>query len=183
MTSDMLELCGYCVPQRSVLGPILFLLFINDIHKSLSNVIIKLFADDTNCFVSGKDFNSLERLVELELNKLQKWINTNKLAINFDPRKSSYCIFKPRSKCFPVNFDRGLRIRSNILKYKETTKYLGLILDKNLKWESHIKELNKKLINYTGIFSKVRHCLPMACRKTIYNAFILLRLNYGCEFL
>ena len=65
----MLELCGYGVPQGSDLGPILFLLFINDIHKSLSNVIIKLFADDTNCFVSGKDFNSLERLVELELNK------------------------------------------------------------------------------------------------------------------
>ena len=171
--SDMLELCGYGVPQGSVLGPILFLLFINDIHKSLSNVIIKLFADDTNCFVLGKDFNSLERLVQLELNKLQKWINTNKLTINFDPRKSSYCIFKPRSKCFPVNFDRGLRIGSNILKYKETTKYLGLILDKNLTWESHIKVLNKKLINYTGIFSKLRHCLPMACRKTIHKLTLL----------
>ena len=79
--SDMLELYGYGVPQGSVLGPILFLLFINDIHKSLSNIIIKLFADDTNCFVSGKDFNSLERLVELELNKMQKWINTNKLTL------------------------------------------------------------------------------------------------------
>ena len=61
------------------------------------------------------------------------------------------------------------------------TKYLGLILDKNLTWESHIKELNKKLINYIGILSKVRHCLPMACRKTMYNAFIFSRLNYGCE--
>ena len=88
-------------------------------------------------------------------------MDKHKQTINFDPRKSSCCIFKPRSKCFPLNFDRGLRIWSNILKYKETTKYLGLILDKNLTWESHIKELNKKLINYTGIFSKVRHCLPI----------------------
>ena len=62
----------------------------------------------------GKDFNSLERLIELELNKLQKWINTNKLTINLDPRKSSYCIFKPRSKCFPVYFNRGIRVGSNI---------------------------------------------------------------------
>ena len=175
----MLELCGCGVLQGSVLGPILFLPFINNIHKSLSYVIIKLFADDTHCFISGKDFISLERLVELELNKLQKWINTNKLTINFDSRKSSQCLFKPRSKCFPVNLDRCLRIGSNILKYKETKKYLGLILDKNLTWESHMKELNKKLINYTRIFSKVRHCLPLACRKTIYNAFIFSKLNYG----
>ena len=48
-------------------------------------------------------------------------------------------------------------------------------------WESHIKELNKKLIKYTGIFSKIRHCLPVPCRHTVYNAFISSRLNYGSE--
>ena len=159
----------------------LFLLFINDIHKSLSEITIKLFVDDTNCFISDKDFNSLEKLVERELNKLQKWLNANKLTINFDPKKSSYCIFKPRGKCFPVNFDRGLKMGSNVLKYKETTKYLGLILDGNLTWKSHIKELNQKLIKYTGMFSKVHYCLPPTCRKTVYNAFIFSRLNYGSE--
>ena len=114
----------------------LFLLFINDIHRSLSEITIKLFADDTNCFISDKDFNSLEKLVERELNKLQKWINANKLTTNFDPKKSSYCIFKPRGKCFPVNFDRGLKMRSNALKYEETAKYLGLILNANLTWKA-----------------------------------------------
>ena len=61
--------------------------------------------------------------------------------------------------CFPVNFDRGLKTASYVLKYRGTTKYLGLILNGNLTWESHIKELNKKLIEYTGIFSKISHCL------------------------
>ena len=70
---------------------------------------------------------------------------------------------------------------SNVLKYKETTKYLGLILDENLTWKSHIKELNQKLFKYTGIFSKVRYCLPSTCRKTVYIAFIFSRLNYGSE--
>ena len=114
--SDISDLYEYGVPQGSVLGLILFLLFINDLHKSLNNIVIKLFADDTNCFISDKDFNSLKRLAEIELSKLQKWINANKLTINFDPKKSSNCIFKPKGKCFPVNFDRGLKIGSNVLK-------------------------------------------------------------------
>ena len=159
---------GIC-PSKKLPG---VLLFIKDIHKSLNNMVIKLFADDTNCFISDKDF---ERLAEIELNKLEKWINANKLTTNFDPKKSSYCIFKPRCKCFPVNFDRGLKIGSNVLKYRETTKYIGLILDGNLTWESHIKELNKKLIQQTGIFSKIRHCFPTTCCKTVYNAFIFSR--------
>ena len=75
--SDILEFSGYGVPQGSVLGPLLFLLFINNIHKSLDKIIIKLFADDANCFISGNNFNQLERLAETELNKLQKWINAN----------------------------------------------------------------------------------------------------------
>ena len=70
--SDISDLCKYGVPQGSVLGPILFLLFINDINKSLDHINVKLFADDTNCFISGNNFNQLERLVEVELNKLQK---------------------------------------------------------------------------------------------------------------
>ena len=58
-----------------------FFLFIDDINKSLENIIVKLFADDTNCFGSGNDVNQLERLLEVELNKPQKWINANKLTI------------------------------------------------------------------------------------------------------
>ena len=101
---DILESSGYGVPQWSVLGPVLFLLFINDIHKSLDKIKIKLFADDTNCFISGNNFHQLERLAETELSKLQKWIKANKLTINFDPRKSSYYIFKPKKQMLTSKF-------------------------------------------------------------------------------
>ena len=70
---------------------------------------------------------------------------------------------------------------TKVLKYKENTRYLGLLLNHKLTWESDIKELNKKLVKYTGIFSKVRHCLPVSCRHTVYNTFISSRLNYGSE--
>ena len=133
-----IDLCEYGIPQGSVLGPILFLLFINDIYKSLQSIIIKLFADDTNCFLSGNIFNLPERQAELELNELQKWVNANKLTINFDPKKSSYCIFKPKNRNLPIKFDRGLKMRQNVLRYKDSTIYLGLILDRSVTWESHI---------------------------------------------
>ena len=70
---------------------------------------------------------------------------------------------------------------TNVLKYKENTKYLGVILDHNLTFGTHTKELYQKLVKYTGLFSKVRHFLPVTCRKIIYNAFISSRLNYGFE--
>ena len=169
--------CEYGVPLGSVLGPMLFLLY--DINESLENIIVKLFADDTNCFISGNDFNQLERLVEVELNKLQKWINPNKLTINFNPKKSNYCILKPKK--LPPNFDRGLKMGTNVPNYQENTTYLGVILNHNLTFETHTKKLNQKLVKYTGIFSKVRHFLPVTCRQIIYNAFISSRLNCSSE--
>ena len=72
-------------------------------------------------------------------------------------------------------------IHDNILKYKEHTNYLGLILDDKLTWKEHNNELNKKLVKYTGIFAKLRHILPMKCRTILYDAFIFSRLNYGVE--
>ena len=72
-------------------------------------------------------------------------------------------------------------IHDNILKYKEHTNYLGLILDNKLTWKEHNDELNKKLVKYTGIFAKLRHILLMKCRKILYDAFNFSRLNYGVE--
>ena len=83
-----------------VLGPMLYLLFIDDINKSSENIIVKQFADDTNCFSSGNDFNQLERLVEVELNKLQQWINANKLTINFDPKNQAVVFLIQKTKIY-----------------------------------------------------------------------------------
>ena len=81
----------------------------------------------------------------------------------------------------PPNFDRGLNIGTDVLIYRENTKYLGVILDRNLTFEIHTKEHNQKLVKYTGIFSKIRHFLPVTCRKIARNAFRLSTHNYGSE--
>ena len=87
--SDTYNLMDFGVPQGSVLGPLLFLIFINDMQNSLSDIIIKLFADDTNCFISVYNFSEVAKTVKNELNSLMKWITANKLTINFDPKNQA----------------------------------------------------------------------------------------------
>ena len=179
--SDTYNLMNFGVPQGLVLGPLLFLIFINDMQNSLSDIIIKLFAGDTNCFISGYNFSEVAKTVKNELNSLMKWITANKLTINFDPKKSSYCVFSPNNKELPANYKGGLEMGGNKLFYKEFTTYLRLIVDSKLTWKFQMKEPIKKITKYCSIFSKVRHFLPKECHLALYNSFIFSRLNYGIE--
>ena len=79
--------------------------------------------------------------------------------------------------CLPINFDRGLTMGTKVLK----VRIQDILLDHKLTWDSHIQERNKKLVKYTGVLIKIRYCLPLTCRHTVYNAFISSRLNYGSE--
>ena len=166
--------CG--VPQGSVLGPILFLLYINDLPCAVPGQKIKLFADDTNLFVSAKTIRELEHKANLQIQNISKWLIANRLHLNIE--KTCYSIFSPDKSQTPVML---LKINDAVIKCVSKCKYLGVIIDDELKWTSQIDDVCQKLNRLVGICCKVRYKLPDWCLRNIYFAFVHPYVLYGLE--
>ena len=165
--------CG--VPQGSVLGPLLFLLYINDLKECLHLLDAHLFADDTNLFYSGKNLKDLETTVNSELKEVQTWLSANKLSLNIT--KSYFVIFRPHQKNIP--FQIHLSINNELLKQEECIKYLGIFLDSHLKWRFHINYITKKINRNIGLLSKLRHLVNKKILIELYYSFIFPYLIYS----
>ena len=141
--------CG--VPQGSILGPLLFLLYVNDICNVSSVFHFVLFSDDTNLFYANKDLSSLSEHVNQELHKLSVWFSCNKLSINL--KKTHFMIFRPRQKQCNVELDILLNNYKLIELIKEIS-FLGVILDEHLTWKSHISYIARKMSKSIGVKKK-----------------------------
>ena len=165
--------CG--VPQGSVLGPLLFLLYINDIAASSKILDFHLFADDTSIFYSHKDIKTLEMTLNNELKNVSDWLIANKLSLNV--KKSNVILFK--SQMHKQQDKINIYINHELLEGKKFTKYLGLLIDNKLTWENHIEHVNFKLSKGIGILAKLRHFVSEDILRKLYNAFIQPHVDYG----
>ena len=172
--SNLLSItCG--VPQGSVLGPLLFLIYINDLPNVSKKLTFYLSADDTNIYYESKDLFNLIKIVNKELRLVKKWLDANKLSLNID--KTNYIIFHSSS----VNVLSGsdIKIGKKHIKRVKFVKFLGLLLDEHLSWKYHLSELSKKLARTCGMFFKIRNLLPLDVLFCLYNALFLPFLQYG----
>ena len=170
--SDM-KLLNIGVPQGSVLGPIFFLLFINDL-PIVTNFNVKLFADDTFLSLEGDDIKLLQNKANKELRKVSKWFLDNKLTLNIS--KSKFMIIKRGNKKSSQNF--VLKFNRKKLEQCESYKYLGIYIDENLSWKEHVRYLCEKLSKMCGIFSKLRHCCNRELLRVVYFALVDSHLQY-----
>ena len=165
--------CG--VPHGSILGPLLFLLYVNDLPNTSSLLTFHLFADDTNLYFSSKNVSHLEANLNHELKSVAEWMKCNRLALSVS--KTNFILFHS-SKRKP-NQSLRIKIDAVLIKQVGSTNYLGLILDSNLTWKSHINELCLKLSKTVGILSKVRHFADNHILVMLYYSLIYPFLTYG----
>ena len=163
------------VPQGSILGPLIFLLYINDIENCSEIISFVMYADDTNAFYSDKNLKSLTNIMQEEMNKVTNWLNVNKLSIN--TTKTKYIIFKSSNK----KCDTEINIQPNHNTIQQVThvKFLGVIIDQNLTWKNHINSALKYIIKATALIAKLRHFTNRNTLKLIYYALFYPFLTNG----
>ena len=165
--------CG--VPQGSILGPLLFLLYINDLPSVSPILKFIMFADDTNIMFSNNDLKVLETKLNNELNVISDWFKLNKLSLNI--KKTNFMIFK--NKHNPTTLPSiKITIDSKEIEQVKVTKFLGILIDDDLSWKSHTSHVTKIVSKYNGIFRRIKPFLPLDVLSTLYNTLVFPYLNY-----
>ena len=126
------------VPQGSILGPILFSLYINDLHLNITGTKIVLFADDTNILVTDENINNLQYKLNNVMTELQTWLTLNSLIVNTE-NTLAMSFHTPQNKKPVVP---QVTFAGRYIPYNTETKFLGLYINENVKWNNHIKHLS-----------------------------------------
>ncbi len=167
--------CG--IPQGSCLGPLLFIIYLNDFERSLKFSKANIYADDTNVTIASNDIEKLVADAQEELLNISEWMRVNKLSPN--PSKTEYLVIGHPRKTKAVNIPNGLKLNDSEIKRVSKTKSLGVMVDENLKWDEQFKTVKNKICGGLASLKKLKNILPQSKLCSVYYAIIESHLRYA----
>ncbi len=165
------------VPQGSILGPLLFLIFVNDLPDAVEECSTNLYADDTTIYSADADPAVLGARVEGDLGRVAGWINSNGLRMNVAKTQLMVLSRKGKRACGDADSVQ-VKVGDVELKKQDCVRYLGVEIDKDLTWKSHIEKVHQQCMGKLAVIRRAGSYLPCHIRKLLYQAFILPHLDY-----
>ena len=166
------------VPQGSILGPILFLLFINDLPLLLKHCQADFFADDATAHTSNQDIETINTELQSDFSIAVSWSEQNKLPINYD--RTTYMILGSKKRVQDEH-QLVLRAENGIIDKVSTQRLLGIFIDDHLSWTSHIDHLCSTLSSKISLLKQISAYVPQDIQKLYYQSYIVPLLDYGCN--
>ena len=164
------------MPQGSVLGPLLLLIYVNNFHNAIKCSQFFHFTDDTRLLNIQNTISKINRSLNQDLKELQFWLSANKIALNVS--KTEVILFKTKDK--PCNTDLRLKLCRKRLYKTKYLRYLGIRIDENLNWKVHMHDLASKSNRANAILAKLRHFVNSEILRSTYFAIFHSHLNYVC---
>ena len=168
----------YGVPQGSILGPLLFILYINDLPLCIKNCKTDMYADDSTIHISGKMLDDVQTKAQSDLVMVEKWCNNNGMFINCE--KTKCMLIGTRQKLSSIGSEIHLKIHDTLLQCSSSEKLLGVKIDPLLSWTSQIDQVCSKISSRLFLLTKIKKFLNLDARKLYYSGYILPLIDYCC---